>query len=176
MIDRWPATLPAPAWLPSGTSDSGDGNYAGSTMQYIETVQTAPPVVPDPTTTTVPSAETAAYGNITLNAVVKSSDGATSPSGNPTGRVEFYDGDNDLGGAALDSDGNASLITCYLAIGEYDAIRAVYGGDLYFTGQLQHVSVWIGARDRCGILRRRELRCQHVNRRENAGDHAQLER
>ena len=104
----------------------GSVNFTGSSGPVSQLVQPA-------TTTTIASSSPnpSTYGqSITLTATVSAAGQGTSQ---PTGTVEFYDGGTDLGPAALDGWGNASLTTSSLGVG-WNNISASYGGDDNFTG------------------------------------------
>lgn len=91
----------------------------------------------DPTTTTlVSSANPSVYGQeITLSASVNS------PSGTPTGIVNFYDGKTELGSVPLEG-GNATLALYWLRLGSH-AITAKYQGSLQFSVSASAPSVQI---------------------------------
>jgi hypothetical protein len=106
---------------------SGDVNYLPSTSPAL--VQ----VVNQSSSSTVlkSSANPAGIGSaVTFTATV-----ASTVSGDalvPTGSVTFFDSSTNLGSAALNSSGQASLGTSSLAVGTH-SITAQYGGDTNFT-------------------------------------------
>lgn len=104
----------------------GDGAYAGSTSAVLsQTVKAA-------TTTTVSSPGASTYGQaVTFSATV-------APSGS-TGSVQFFDGANPLGTAALNGS-VASLPVSSLSVGAH-SITAIYSGDTTHIGSTS--AAWI---------------------------------
>ncbi len=98
----------------------GDGSYAASSSTIAETILS-------PATTTLSSPETPIGQGVavTLTATV-------SGSGSPTGVVKFYDGSTDVGAAALNSSGVATLDTTGLPVGAH-YVTAAYQGDANFA-------------------------------------------
>ncbi|MEZ2347237.1 Ig-like domain-containing protein [Terriglobus sp. RCC_193] len=82
-----------------------------------------------------PSATNATYGtSITLTATVAAADQAAQTSqGTPTGSVDFYDGNTDLGTGTLSS-GTASLAVTTLAVGTHTVYAVFDGSSSYNQG------------------------------------------
>jgi len=100
----------------------GDANFTGSTSsslsQTVSAVSTA--------TALTSSLDPSVFGQqVTFTATV-------SPSSGPTGTVQFFDGVNSLGTAAV-SGGTASVTTSALAVGTH-FITASYSGDATYAG------------------------------------------
>jgi hypothetical protein len=103
-------------------SYSGDANFSGSTSsslsQTVNAVSTA--------TALTSSLDPSVFGQqVTLTATV-------SPTSGPTGTVQFFDGVNSLGTAAING-GTASVTTSALAVGTH-FITASYSGDGTYSG------------------------------------------
>jgi uncharacterized repeat protein (TIGR03803 family) len=116
--------------LPVGTY-SLTADYAGSTT-YNSSVSAALPFVLNaaPTATALTSSATTVTppASVTLTATVKRS--ASGAAGTPTGSVAFYTGASELGTAALNASGVATLTgpTTGIAEGKY-SVTAKYSGD-----------------------------------------------
>ena len=118
------------AKLPTGT-DTITAKYNGSASSIASTAGVAQAVNQDATSTSVTSSfDPSTYGqSVTFSATVS----ANPPgSGTPTGTVTFYDGSTPIGTGTLSS-GKATFKTSTLPAGS-QAITAVYGGDINFTG------------------------------------------
>ena len=104
------------------TRYNGDANFTGSTSSALtQTVSAA-----STTTALTSSLNPSALGQqVTFTATV-------SPSSGPTGTMQFFDGVNSLGTAAL-SGGSASLTTSALTAGPH-SITASYSGNANFAG------------------------------------------
>lgn len=103
-------------------TQTGNWNTRIGSFKFPSCGQSSPAAT---TTTLASSLPTSTFGqSVTFTATV-------SPSA-ATGAVQFFDGANLLGTAAL-SGGTASLTTSTLALGAHD-ISASYGGDTQFTG------------------------------------------
>lgn len=103
------------AFTPTDTAD-----YNSATGSVLLTVAQAAPTITVGTT----AANIFAQNSTTFTAAV------TSPSGNPTGSVTFYDGTTQLGSATL-ANGTVSYATTTLSAGAH-SITAVYAGDSNF--------------------------------------------
>jgi Bacterial Ig-like domain (group 3) len=101
---------------------SGDANFTGSTSAAL--AQTVSPV--STATALTSSLDPSVFGQqVTFTATV-------SPTSGPTGTVQFFDGVNSLGTAAL-SGSTASITTSALAVGTH-FITASYSGDTTYSG------------------------------------------
>jgi len=107
---------------------SGDSNFAGSSNQLIETVNTAG-TLETFTTVQTSNASVASGTSVTFTATV-----SRIAVGNPTGTVSFFNGVNFLGTQTLPVGGSGVVNMAFtLAPGTY-SITAFYSGDSSFSG------------------------------------------
>jgi len=97
---------------------SGDATYSGSSSPLVTQQVNLPSTT---TSLTASTGSTSAAGPVTFTAAVS---GSGTP---PTGSVTFFDGNFDLGSAALSS-GSAGFATSALAVGTH-SVTASYSGD-----------------------------------------------
>ena len=101
---------------------SGDADYAGSsgtTHQQVNKLQTT-------TTLSASPPSPSAFGQMVQFTATVSA--GSSSMATPTGAVQFYDGSTSLGNSPLDANGQATLNTSQLAVGDHK-ITAIYGSD-----------------------------------------------
>lgn len=116
---------------------SGDSNYSGMTSApFAVTVA----FLPSTTALSASAGQALPGASVTLTATVTSTAGGT-----PTGTVEFLDGSTQVGSAALNSGGVATLATSTLAAGP-NSLTAAYEGDGdYAVSTSSAVLITIGA-------------------------------
>jgi hypothetical protein len=111
---------------------NGNAQFLSSTSASVTAV-----VNKIATSTSVTSSQnpSAFKQQVTFTATVTSSTGGT-----PTGTVTFYDGNQKLGTATLNSAGNAALLSPTLGHGKHN-ITAVYGSDATFASSTSPILV-----------------------------------
>jgi large repetitive protein len=108
---------------------SGDDTYLPSTSSTLDlVVQPASTLTPTEVVVMGQPPQASPGESVTIDADVIAAPGSTPSSEAPTGTVTFALGTDELESASLDSNGDASLTTSSLPVGQ-DNITATYGGD-----------------------------------------------
>lgn len=121
-------------------SYGGDPLYLSSASAILVVTVITPGATPT-TTALLSDTTNGVFGNpIILTASVTHSTGATAP----TGTVTFDDGVVSIGSAAVNAQGNASVVTSNLGVGSHN-LSAIYGGDATYAAS-NSTAVAIGVR------------------------------